>query len=538
MTAPEERVRVLLDLLGFAVEGEELASVARDYSTLRDQADDLHRTAVDGVPRDTSVPKAFPPAPASDGVGPPPGRGPTITETGSALRSGSVTASSLVADCFARIEGSDADLGAFVTTFRDTATEAAQVADDELAAGRDRGPLHGIPIAVKDVIATVEGPTKANSLVPPPLWAGDRDATVIHRLREAGAIVTGKTTTNEFALGLNDPSKGFRMPHNAWDLNRYAGGSSSGSAVAVAAGLSLGALGTDTAGSVRHPSALNGLTGLKVSAGRVPLTGVVPLAPSLDTVGPIARSARDCAHLLQVIAGHDPLDSTTSSGTVPDYAAALDGSAALLRFGWPKRYFLEEGNASEPVRKGVAEAIETLREAGAAIVEIDLPYADIAKIACQIVLLSEGLAYHRDDLAKRWSDYGVYHRGLLVRGALFTAADYVQALKIRQMFAADVATSMKQCDVLVLPTMPTGARLLDETDPTMMDRWSGASFMSQWNLIGLPACAVPVGFDGNGMPVSMQLVGRHLEEATVLRAADAFQRLTNFHLACPSEWSR
>ncbi|MDQ6523952.1 amidase [Nocardioides sp. LHD-245] len=537
MTSAEDRVRVLLDLFGLDVDRAEIASVARDYPTLRAQADEMHRTAVDGRPRDTSVPKAFS-AGALRSAAPSARVGRTIEETAADLRSGAVTSTSLVAACFDRVDRLDPGLGAFVRTFRDAAMAAAESADRDLVAGRDRGPLQGIPIAVKDIVATAEGATTANSLVAPPRWDGDADATVIARLRDAGAIITGKTTTNEFALGLNDPSKGFPMPRNAWDPRRYAGGSSSGSAIAVATGMVLGSVATDTAGSVRHPSALNGVTGLKVSRGRVPLTGVVPLSPSLDTVGPIARSARDCAHLLGAMAGHDPSDGVSCADPAADYAGALDGSVAGLRIGWPAAYFLDEGNVAEPVRAGVVAAVATLQEAGASIVEIELPHADIAKIACQVVLLSEALAYHRDELAAQWSAYGVYHRGLLARGALFSAADYVQAMKVRDLFAAQVARVLGDCDVIALPTMPTGARLLDETDPTMMDRWSGASFMSQWNLVGLPACALPVGYDGNGMPVSMQLVGRHLGEATVLRAADAFQRLTTFHLVAPAEPGR
>ncbi|WP_131737972.1 amidase [Actinomadura roseirufa] len=534
MTPAERLVRILADRAGLTMSADELASVVRDYPVLRHQADELHRAVTDGIARDTSTPSAFK---AGGAAGParPRAAARTIRDAASALREGTTSAVELTGDVLARVERLDATLGAYVGTFRSAALEAAERADRDLAAGRDRGPLHGIPLAVKDVIATAEGPTRANSLVAPRWWRGERDATAVARLREAGAIIVGKTTTNEFALGLNDPASGFPMPRNAWDAERYAGGSSSGAAIAVASGMALGGLGTDTAGSIRHPCALNGVTGLKVSRGRVPVTGAVPLSPTLDTVGPVARSAWDCALMLQVIAGHDPGDAGSGWRPVPRDLGALDGSVRDLRIGWPKRYFFETGNVADPVRTRVTEAIEVLRDAGAEVAEVSLPHADLARVGAHIVLLCEAFTRHRDDLAEHWDDYGRFVRGLLARGGLYGAADYIQAREIGKVFAREVSEAMRGLDVLITPTMPTGARLLQETDPTMMDRWSSASFTAQWNLAGFPACAVPVGFDGAGMPVSMQIIGRPFDETTVLRVADAYQRLTDFHLAAPAQ---
>ncbi|WP_211260442.1 amidase [Amycolatopsis jejuensis] len=515
MTPDEQRVRAMLAAAGLRVPGDELASLAGDYATLRYQADEVHHTAQDGVARDMSSPKTFATAASFT---PPSVAAETIRSAGEKLRDGSVTARDLTGEVFARIDRLDDRLGAYVSTFRSSALAAAELADRELAAGQDRGPLHGIPLAIKDVIATAEGPTLANSRVVPAQFAGD--APAVARLRSSGAIVVGKATTSEYALGLNDPEKGFPAPRNAWAADRFAGGSSSGTAIAVAAGLALGGLGTDTSGSIRHPAALNGVTGLKVTHGCVPLDGVVPLAPSLDTVGPIARSAWDCAALLEVLA-----DSS--------YVDALDGSVRGVRIGVPKGYFFDPGNVAEPVADAVLAALSVLREAGASVSEVSLPNADVARFANNIVLLCEGFASHRDDLSVRWSDYGRYVRGLLARGALFTGADYVQAKKIAAAFRGEAADALRDCDVLAMPTMPTGARLLDETDPTMMDRWSSASFTPQWNLTGFPACALPVGYDGAGMPVSLQLTGKPFDEAAVLRVADAYQRRTEFHLAAP-----
>ncbi len=532
MTSDEQRIQTLLELLGLRLDDNvELTSLANDYPLMRAQVDEMHRSAFDGLARDISVPRRFSAGSAST----PSLRGTalTIEAAAAALRDGTVSALGLVTDVFARIDRLDSTLGAYVSTFRQTALEAAEHADRELAAGHDRGLLHGIPLNIKDVISTVEGPTRANSLVEPPQWHGDRDAAVVARLREAGAVIIGKTTTNEFALAPNDPVKGFPMPRNAWSADRYAGGSSSGAAIAVASGMALGAVATDTSGSIRHPSALNGVTGLKVTSGRVPTSGVIPLSPSQDTVGPIARSARDCALLLQVMAGFDAADPESSRLAVPSYLDAMDGVAHGVRIGWPKRYFFDEDNVSDPVRLGVIAAIERLRDAGATVSEVEISHADMARTASIVVLLAEALAYHRDALASHGADYGVYTRGLLARGVIYSAADYVQAMKIGAMLRREVSEVMRDCDVLIVPTMPTGARLLNETDPTMMDRWSSASFMAQWNLSGFPSCAVPVGCDGLGMPVSMQVIGRPFDELTVLRVADAYQRLTDFHLALP-----
>ncbi|MBO9524096.1 MAG: amidase [Nocardioidaceae bacterium] len=521
----EERVRALLDVAGLKVGADELASIARDYPTLRGQADAVHRGVTDGA-LDTSTPTVFP-AVADLPPSRPTVPGATIEQTAARLRDGSTTAVQLTAGAFARIDRLDEELGAYVSTFREAALEAAERADQELAAGRDRGPLHGIPVAVKDVLATVEGPTRANSRVVPPGWDGTRDATAVARVRAAGGVVLGKTTTNEFALGLNDPAVGFPMPHNPWDPARYAGGSSSGNAIAIATGMALGGLGSDTAGSVRHPAALTGTTGLKVTRGLVSAAGLMSLAPTLDTVGPMARSAWDCAALLQAIA------EPAGSAPVPAYPALLTGSVAGLRIGVAP-YFLDEGNVAPVVRARVSEALDVLRAAGAEVVEVDLPHVDLARIATTIVLLCEGLALHRDELAARWSDYGVYVRGLLARGALYGGNDYVQATRIAALFRAEAVAALGDCDVMVAPTMANGARLLQETDPTMMDRWTTAAFTPQWNLAGLPSCAVPVGVDTQGMPVSMQVIGRPFDEATVLRVADAYQRLTDFHLAAPA----
>ncbi|MBV9580034.1 MAG: amidase, partial [Chloroflexi bacterium] len=301
--------------------------------------------------------------------------------------------------------------------------------------------------------------------------------------------------------------------------------------IAVAAGLALGALGTDTGGSVRGPAAANGHTGLKVTYGRVPKFGVVPLGYSLDSVGPMARTAWDCAALLGVMAGYDPRDPTAADEPVADYTAALNGSVAGMRIGVPMEYFFDSPELSDEVRTAVLDAIEVLKGAGALIKEITIPHASEAKSANNLVMSAEAFAYHHDDMRDRWQLYGRYTRTGIARGALFSGPDYVQAQRFRFYFKRRVATTMADLDVLITPTSTTPAEKRDQVD--MTKRLMGVSFTGIWNLIGLPALALPCGFSSNGLPLSMQIVGKPFDEATVLRVGDAYQRAVDWHLRVP-----
>lgn len=454
-----------------------------------------------------------------------------IADAAAALRSGQLTATALTSSVLARIDALNETLGAYVTVCADTALAAAAVADEELAAGVDRGQLQGIPLAIKDIIATKDAPTTANSRVLDPTWGAGVDAPVAARLRGAGAVLVGKATTSEFALGGPDPEKGYLVPHNPWDLERTAGGSSSGTGIAVSAGLALGGLGTDTGGSVRFPAAMNGHTGLKVSFGRVPKNGVVPLGYSLDSVGPMARSAMDCALLLEVIAGDHAGDPDAADVPVDLYSAALDGSAENARIGVPMPYFFDADGLDPEIRDAVLAAVATLGDGGAVVTETEVPGAELAKNATMLTLCAEAFSYHRNDLVSRWDDYGRLTRPGLARGALFTAGDYAQAQRFRSRFRRDVAALLERFDVLVTPTWATPAPLLAEMTPERMI--TGPGFTPQWNFAGLPAVAVPCGFSSSGLPLSMQIVGKPFAEATVLKIADAYQRVTDWHLRVP-----
>lgn len=455
----------------------------------------------------------------------------TIRDAAAALRDGSLTSVALTEEILARTTALNETLGAYVEVTAEQALEQAAAADAALAAGQDTGPLQGIPLAIKDIIAMKGAPTTANSHVLDPQWGAGTDAPVVARLRDAGAVFVGKSTTSEFALGLPDDTKRFRIPRNPWDLTRTPAGSSSGTGVAVAAGLALGGLGTDTGGSVRGPACVNGHTGLKVTYGRVPKNGVVPLGYSLDSVGPMARSAWDCAALLEVMAGYDPGDPNAATAPVETYTDALDGNVEGLRIAVPTEYFLDHEMLDPEVRDGVLAGVAQLEALGATSQEVVLPDAAAAKDANHLILVAEAYAYHRENLVHRWEDYGRFTRTGLARGAMLSAADLAQASRFRQHFSRLVAALLAEHDVLVMPSAPTPAQVAAEMD--VSQRLRQPAYTGQWNLTGLPAVAVPAGFSSSGLPLSLQVVGRPFAEATVLKVADALQRVTDHHLQAP-----
>lgn len=455
----------------------------------------------------------------------------TIREAAAALRGGATTSVALTEGFLERTERLNPKLGAFITVTADCARADAARADEAFAKGVDAGPLQGIPVAVKDILATKDAPTTANSRVLDPAWGEGYDSPVVERLREAGAVMMGKLVLSEFANGMPDPDKGFPMPVNPWNAEHTAAGSSSGTGIAVVAGMILGGIGTDTGGSVRGPASANGHSGLKVSFGRVPKWGCVPLGYSLDSIGPMARSAYDCAVMLGIIAGHDARDPDSVDVPVPDYASLLDGSAEGLRIGVPKAYFFDHPAVADEVREAVLGAIAALESAGAIVTDVDLPHADLAKEANAITIAAEAFTFHRENMASRWSTYGRYTRMSIARGALQSAADYAQAQRFRSYFIKVVNEAMADLDVLITPTSTTPAQRIDQM--TVEGRITAPSFTGHWNLTGQPALAIPCGFSASGLPLSMQIVGKPFDEATVLRVGDAYQQLTDWHLRMP-----
>jgi aspartyl-tRNA(Asn)/glutamyl-tRNA(Gln) amidotransferase subunit A len=455
----------------------------------------------------------------------------TIKEAAGALREGRLTSVSLTEGSLDRISRLNPKLGAFVTVTGEGALRAAAQADADFAAGIDKGPLQGIPLGVKDIIATKDAPTTANGDVLDRTWGAGWDAPVVERLRAAGAVIMGKTVTHEFACGQPDPDKNFPFPRNPWNPEHTASGSSSGTGIGVACGMILGGLGTDTGGSVRGPSSANGHTGLKVSFGRVPKFGCVALGYSLDTIGPMARSAYDCAALLRVMAGYDPRDPTCADVPVDDYVGALTGSVKGIRIGVPTEYFFDSPELDPEVKAAVLASIKLLEEAGAEVREVKIPHPGLAKDANSIIWAAEGMAYHRPDLESKWEVYGKYTRVTLTRGALYSGSDFVQAQRFRSYFKKAVTAAMSDVDVLITPTSTTPAEKIVEMD--MNKRLTSAGFTGQWNLAGLPALALPCGFSSTTLPLSMQIVGKPFAEATVFQVGDAYQRLTEWQLQVP-----
>lgn len=396
----------------------------------------------------------------------------------------------------------------------------ARRADAELRSGRDRGPLHGVPVAVKDILATVDAPTTAQSdALDRSAYAG-YDAASVAALRAAGAVIVGKTSLSELAIGLPEAGTAFPLPRNPWDLGRWAGGSSAGTAAGLAAGLFLGGLGTDTGGSIRIPASFCGITGLKATHGLVPTAGSVTLAPSLDAVGPMARTAHDCALLLDLIA-------------VPPqrFSDGLGDGLAGLRIGVDRRHFREARGVDPAAIEAFEAAVAAIGEAGADVSELTVPGYELAATATSVVLATEALAAHRDALAERWDDFGLSSRLRLSVGAFYTAADAARATALLAAARREIGALFDQVDVVVTLTVGTGAWPLG--DLALNAPSSSPFFTRVWNGLGFPALSVPMGFDGDGLPLGLQISAGPGGDATVLRAGHGYQSVTHWHVRRP-----
>ncbi len=456
----------------------------------------------------------------------------TITDAAALLRSGELTSVALTEACFGVADALDAQVGSYITRYDATALAAAALADEEIAAGIDKGPLHGIPIGIKDIIACKEGETTGNSVVYDPEWYAGQDAPVVARLRAAGAVITGKLTTMEYACGLPDPDKPYPIPRNPWDLSTWPGGSSSGSGSGVAAGMFLGALGTDTGGSVRLPAAFCGITGMKQTYGLVPKSGCLPLGVTLDHIGPMTRSVADAAAMLQIMAGFDASDPSMPPGVAAaDYPAALTGDLTGLTIGVEREHHLGRPGADPALVPLFEAAVAALEAAGATVVDVSIPYYDELAAATMLCWPVEAFAFHKQWLADRWTDYGRWTRAVIGAGALLTAADYAQVLKVRRIGKAALDQLFTTVDLIVTPTVATGAISYDTLG---WDSLMHTLFTPYWDAVGNPALSIPMGFTEGGLPLGLQLCGRPFEDATVFRAGDAYQRSTDFHLQVPA----
>jgi aspartyl-tRNA(Asn)/glutamyl-tRNA(Gln) amidotransferase subunit A len=454
---------------------------------------------------------------------------PTIAEAARLIASRQLSPVELTRSCLARIEALDGRINSFLLTRPEAALAEAAAAEAEIARGNYRGPLHGIPIAHKDIVETAGIRTTAHSKLMRD-FVPQRDATVVQRLAAAGTIMLGKTATHEFAMG--GPSFDLPWPpaRNPWNTDHFTGGSSSGTGAAVAAGLILGGSGSDTGGSIRLPAAYCGVTGLKPTYGRVSRYGVLPLAYSLDHVGPLAWSAEDCAILLQAMAGHDPADPASAAVAVPDYRAALRPDLRGLRIGVVRHFFESDYRIDAEAQSAIDTALATMRGLGAELRDIHLsPLQDYG--ACGwLILIGESWAVHEKVMRERFLDYGRMMRNRVVLGAFLGAADYVQALRLRRVLGEEMAAAMRDVDVLITGITPGEAPRIDEKPGYESFQ---RPLMMPFNVTGQPSMAVRCGVSAKGLPLSLQIAGRPFDEATVLRVGHAYEQATEWHRRRP-----
>ena len=446
----------------------------------------------------------------------------TIQEAGALLKSGQLSPVELTRAFLERIDQLDSKLQAYITVLYDQAMATARTAEAEILRGDYRGPLHGIPIALKDLYDTKGIRTTASSRV-----MGKRvpteDATATARLAAAGTVLLGKLAMHEFALGGPDPTCGFPLARNPWNLDHIPGGSSSGSGTAVAAGLCMGSLGSCTGGSIRGPAAYCSMVGLKATYGRVSRYGVVPLSWTLDHCGPMTWTVEDTAIMLQAIAGRDPKDPTSSQAPVPEYTAALREDVKGLRIGVPRHFFFADDPRIERDTLAVVErALQAYASLGARVEDVTIPTLQHAGVMQPVIMLSEAFTYHERLLRSQPQEFGDMVRARFRVGALFTSADYVQAQRVRNILKREFAQVLQQVDVIASPSMPSTAPAFAGIDAMTTAR--RPSFTGPYNLTGMPAISIPCGFTSAGLPVGLQLAGKPFDESTVLRAAYAYQQ--------------
>jgi aspartyl-tRNA(Asn)/glutamyl-tRNA(Gln) amidotransferase subunit A len=476
----------------------------------------------------------------------------TIAELAVGLKAGEFTSEELTRAYLARIAAHDTALNSYITVTGELALAQARAADARIAAG-EAGPLTGVPIAHKDIFCTDGVRTSCASKMLDPFIA-PYDATVVRRFKEAGVVMLGKTNMDEFAMGSSNETSFYGPVKNPWDLKAVPGGSSGGSAAAVAARLAAGATGTDTGGSIRQPAALCGITGLKPTYGRVSRYGMIAFASSLDQAGPMARTAEDCALMLGAMAGFDERDSTSVERDVPDYSAGLNNDLRGLKIGLPKEYFGEGLEAA--VATTIEAAIEEYKKLGAEVVAISLPNTHLAVPTYYVVAPAEcssnlsrmdGVRFgHRcdnpkdlEDLYKRSRGEGfgaeVKRRIMVGTYALSSGyydAYYLKAQQLRQLISDDFKKAFEQVDVIMGPTAPTPAFNLGEKADDPVAMYLADIYTIAVNLAGLPGMSVPAGLV-NGRPVGLQIIGNYFDEARLLNVAHKYQQATDWHSKSP-----
>jgi amidase len=456
----------------------------------------------------------------------------TLTELSDLIKRKEVSPVEATKAILDRIETIDDKLHSYLMVLPETAMQKAQEAEQAIMRGEYRGPLHGVPLAVKDLCFTKGIRTTCASKILAD-WVPDYDATVVTRLKAAGAVLLGKLAMTEFAYAGYHPS--YQPPLNPWDPGRWPGASSSGSGVATAAGLCFGSLGSDTGGSIRFPSACCGIVGIKQTYGRVSRYGVFPLAESLDHVGPMTRSVADAAAILRTIAGFDPNDPTSLQETVRDYLLTLKGGIRNVRIGVDEAYCKDQ--ADPEVSTAVLATIRVLRDLGAVIEEVSISGVDEALPAWFAICAAETAAAHEKTFPSQADDYGPTFRAFLQSGVEVSGAEYAKAHVTRQALRRTISNLFQKVDLLLCPSTPTLPMRIEDFQPQgVFDQESLLPLLrttAPFDLTGSPTISVPCGFTSEGLPISLQLVGRHLEEALLCQAGYAYEQATEWHKRRP-----
>src|SRR5262245_28554252 len=477
----------------------------------------------------------------------------TLHEAAEKLRRREFSSEELTQAVLKDIADNDDKVRAYITLARDSALAQAREADEQLKHNEAASPVLGIPIALKDNFLTRGLRTTCASkilgdFIPP------YDATSVKKLRGAGAVITGKTNLDEFAMGSSAENSAFFPTRNPWNLERIPGGSSGGSAAAVAADECIAALGTDTGGSIRQPAACCGIVGVKPTYGRVSRYGIIAFASSMDQVGPLAKDVRDAALLLEAVAGHDPADSTSATHPVPRYAETLTGDIKGLRLGIPKEYFVSGMQAE--VEQAVRGAIGELEKHGAVIEEISLPHTEFAVAVYYLIATAEassnlarydGMRFgHRAGaqhltetfMLSRAEGFGAEVKRRIMLGTYALSAGYydayyLKAQRVRTLIKRDFDQVFQRCDAIITPTAPTTAFEIGEKIADPLQMYLSDIYTISINLAGLPALSLPCGFDAAGMPIGMQIIGKHFDEATILKVAHRYEQETEWHKMKP-----
>ena len=459
----------------------------------------------------------------------------SIKEAADLISAHKVKPSELVEAHIERINTTDDKLNSFITVLSESALRSSLIAEKEIMNGNYRGPIHGIPIGLKDLYDTAGTITTVGSKI----YRGrlpQEDATVVSRLREAGAIVVGKLQMHEFALGATSINPHDGPARNPWDTERITGGSSGGSASSVAAGQCMASLGTDTGGSIRIPSALCGIVGLKPTFGRVSRKGVFPLSWTMDTVGPMTRTVEDAALMLNAMVSFDPSDPGSSPHETEDFTSKLGQGIEGLTIGVPQEYFYE--TTSPEVKEALTSAEKVFESLGAKVIPLSIPVLEHSLAISGTIMLTEAASVHENNLKNRPFDIGDDVRLRLTQGSLYSAVDYLKAQRGRHEFNNQIDKAMETVDILLAPTVGIGAPKIDDKTVVLNGvEYPVLALMPRLtrphNICGLPTISIPCGFTSSGLPIGMQLAGRAFEDSVVIQTANAYENATDWAKQSP-----